>query len=436
MREAHPAIRTLLALVFLALACDLLSLPTEESPSAPATLTPGPEYAIACTPPPCRADEVYYCAAECPGGCGTTCATAAADPRMLPLARVEGAGEWLLTGNDRLIFLDPSGTKPPFAFQRILYPGAAGVLTVQGRVLLLNDYGNGDLVVSEIYPRDRTLTTLEGARASPESMLQWRLPLIGRDGNSLLWSRADLQQASRQVLLQTSLLDGQTEELWSLELTPEQQGYYLMPLYYDEGSQTLIYALHQFVGGVTSASGDGFISLYTVNLGSGKVTPLVPLGETISFLVSAAISPATDQLAYFTAADFIEDSAVWQLHLRRISTGEEQRIALPAGLFDAGNPLFSPDGRELILAAASAESEAPGHWRYQILRLSLETRQFTPFYSAASLKNEPFFVVHAWTRGGWLILSDDLEGAVWVMRPDGSRLTKVSPFQWIGLIGD
>jgi hypothetical protein len=37
------------------------------------TLTPMP----VCTPPPCRAGEVYYCPATCPGGCGTECATPA-----------------------------------------------------------------------------------------------------------------------------------------------------------------------------------------------------------------------------------------------------------------------------------------------------------------------------------------------------------------------
>lgn len=29
-----------------------------------------------CTPPACAPDEMYYCPDECPGGCGTTCATA------------------------------------------------------------------------------------------------------------------------------------------------------------------------------------------------------------------------------------------------------------------------------------------------------------------------------------------------------------------------
>jgi hypothetical protein len=29
-----------------------------------------------CTPPTCAPDEIYHCPDECPGGCGTTCATA------------------------------------------------------------------------------------------------------------------------------------------------------------------------------------------------------------------------------------------------------------------------------------------------------------------------------------------------------------------------
>ncbi len=35
------------------------------------TPTPFPK----CTPPACKEGEVYHCPDECPGGCGTTCAT-------------------------------------------------------------------------------------------------------------------------------------------------------------------------------------------------------------------------------------------------------------------------------------------------------------------------------------------------------------------------
>lgn len=48
-------------LTVLLLACNLAS----------PTVAPRP----VCTPPPCQPDEVYYCPDECPGGCGTICAT-------------------------------------------------------------------------------------------------------------------------------------------------------------------------------------------------------------------------------------------------------------------------------------------------------------------------------------------------------------------------
>ena len=53
-----------LLLVLAALACKA---------SQPAT-TP-----VVCTPPPCQEGEVYYCEGDCPGGCGTQCATPTAD---------------------------------------------------------------------------------------------------------------------------------------------------------------------------------------------------------------------------------------------------------------------------------------------------------------------------------------------------------------------
>lgn len=48
-----------------------------------ATFTPSPTGSApppVCTPPACRAGEVYYCPGVCPGGCGTTCATVTPTP--------------------------------------------------------------------------------------------------------------------------------------------------------------------------------------------------------------------------------------------------------------------------------------------------------------------------------------------------------------------
>jgi hypothetical protein len=55
-----------------------------------ATVTPSPTNAlptpmVVCTPPLCSADEVYYCDGECPGGCGTRCATPTTASPLAPV---------------------------------------------------------------------------------------------------------------------------------------------------------------------------------------------------------------------------------------------------------------------------------------------------------------------------------------------------------------
>jgi len=37
-----------------------------------------------CTPPACQENEVYFCSGDCPGGCGTTCATVTPNPNAAP----------------------------------------------------------------------------------------------------------------------------------------------------------------------------------------------------------------------------------------------------------------------------------------------------------------------------------------------------------------
>jgi hypothetical protein len=55
-----PVSTAVLVLVLAALACN----------APQPTMAP-----VVCTPPPCAEGEVYYCEGECPGGCGTQCAT-------------------------------------------------------------------------------------------------------------------------------------------------------------------------------------------------------------------------------------------------------------------------------------------------------------------------------------------------------------------------
>jgi hypothetical protein len=58
-------------------------VPTRTAPPSPSVtwtptstpVTPTGAPSVMCTPPPCQAGEVYYCAGSCPGGCDTQCAT-------------------------------------------------------------------------------------------------------------------------------------------------------------------------------------------------------------------------------------------------------------------------------------------------------------------------------------------------------------------------
>lgn len=69
-------------------ACQPLSLPATAPASAPPTAagpTITPTYPPPmCTPPPCWSGETYFCAGDCPNGCGTTCATRTPDPNAGP----------------------------------------------------------------------------------------------------------------------------------------------------------------------------------------------------------------------------------------------------------------------------------------------------------------------------------------------------------------
>ena len=85
-----------ITVLFLISACSVLpgkDTHTPLPPFAPPTFTPmealssnqtstsfSDTLVIQCTPPPCQEDEAYHCPDDCPGGCGTTCATHTPSP--------------------------------------------------------------------------------------------------------------------------------------------------------------------------------------------------------------------------------------------------------------------------------------------------------------------------------------------------------------------
>jgi hypothetical protein len=140
---------------------DASSTPTAASIVDVATSTPTPLPADSslqtplpvCTPPPCKLDddEVYYCADECPGGCGTTCATVTPTPTSTPTP-----GSFTSTG------LEPDGR-----FKEIW-----------------REIGNGDSRLG--YPADDVIIDRNFARQYFEHglMFWWDNP---EDGADFIW---------------------------------------------------------------------------------------------------------------------------------------------------------------------------------------------------------------------------------------------------------
>ncbi len=89
MRARTYLMLTVGLLLVLSLACGLPGggagpvAPSFTASDTPTTLAP------VCTPPLCRADEVYHCPGDCPGGCGTICVTPTPSPTFTPTAELE-----------------------------------------------------------------------------------------------------------------------------------------------------------------------------------------------------------------------------------------------------------------------------------------------------------------------------------------------------------
>ena len=101
-----------------------------------------------CTPPPCGENEAYYCPDECPGGCGTICATHTPEPSDLAEDATDQEEDQTISANAVQDFPDPSkytwqpvidGLNKPLA----MIPSGDGsgrlfILEQPGRIILFN----------------------------------------------------------------------------------------------------------------------------------------------------------------------------------------------------------------------------------------------------------------------------------------------------------
>ncbi|MFP4344655.1 MAG: hypothetical protein ACLFU8_08185 [Anaerolineales bacterium] len=170
----------------------------EETVGAEPTPTPPPATVetpmLLCTPPLCTAEEVYYCPDECPGGCGTTCAT----PTPLPggassafvVAYVRDGNVWVVdddaplqlttSGQDAEPRLSPDGEE--VLFKRSVPPGPAGLERFELRVVGTDGSGERLLVAPDDLPGEMG-TPIEAEEEVMLDRLPWEiswLPVGGR----------------------------------------------------------------------------------------------------------------------------------------------------------------------------------------------------------------------------------------------------------------
>lgn len=398
------------------MACELFSL----------------KHPITETPPPFLPSETSCPGNDCSSGCGAACATFTPDAAFAPLATVQGAGEWIVKSqSDSFYDLDPSGAKPGFVILDSSQQLPVKFIFARDGAAYSMSESDGSFEIEQILPKEG-LTYMLDARWQIRGSMGPIAPIFSSDGQSLVWSRADEEGATSRALFVTSLNTGESREVWRLELSANAEGYALVPIFYDAAKQKLIYALHTFYSGMTSTQ---VASLYEADIAANKVTPLWALNPDKMYAgVSASVSPNGRLLAYLTWGEPQANHTLpWTLHLRDLTSGKETTHRLAQTWDNAEIHLFAPDGNKVLLTASRRVANGDGHAELLVFNLQDQTWNsiYTPDYNA-----KPYLNPRAWSGGDWLILTSDADFSTWVIRPDGTALTQITPLKWVGLLDE
>lgn len=255
------------------------------------------------------------------------------------------------------------------------------------------------------------------------------LVTLSLDGQSLVWGKPSNGNETTVEAFLTSLESGETQTLVTVEIPQDGQGHALKPLFYDAKRGYLLYALHAFYSGMSPTQ---VASLYLLDLQTGKSTDLVPLSQKLYAGYSAAVDPAGKTLAYLVwhGEPNAEFNLSWQLHLRSLQDGKEKRMKLEQPAANAEVYFFSPDGRWILIHTSRYLQD--GKTTGALLLFDTQSQAFTPLLEMGETFYEPL----AWSKDGWLILASDLDQSTWAMRPLETQPVRVTPFRFVGIIGD
>jgi hypothetical protein len=192
----------------------------------------------------------------------------------------------------------------------------------------------------------------------------------------------------------------------------------------------LVYALHTFYSGMTPTQ---VASLYVVNIASNEITPLWTLNPVEIYAgVSGTVSQDGNTFAFLTWGEPQADFTLpWTLHLRDLSTGSETTHLLTETWEIAEVHLVAPDGNKLALTVSRRTDG--GDYQTELLVFDLATQTWNSIYTP-DYDTKPYFNLRLWSEGDWLILTSTDDDSTWVMRPDGTSLTQITPLEWVGLL--
>ncbi|MCP4542999.1 MAG: hypothetical protein GY832_38270 [Chloroflexi bacterium] len=127
-------------------------LASGEPTATPSPTAPVDTLVIQCTPPPCTENEVYYCEAECSGGCGTQCATPTAAAQSGPPVVLSFTADrknilegdsvtlsWQATGG--------TGALIQWVSREAVWSQAPGPLNPDGGTVTVTPTGDGDITL-------------------------------------------------------------------------------------------------------------------------------------------------------------------------------------------------------------------------------------------------------------------------------------------------
>lgn len=397
------------------------------SPTLPLSPTPTvTSYPILmCTPPPCAANQSYFCPGSCPGGCGTTCATMTPDPSILPEQAINTKARWLVyvttATQEGMALLDPSGQVPGnvlrevAAFKVVSTPKGAYFLTEETDTSVLWTFTSQEAM------QRREIARLE----TPPTLIALSL-----DAQSLVWAKPSSENDTNAEVFLTSLEDGKTRPLVTVKIPANGAGHWLKPLFYDAQRGYLLYAFHTFYSGMTPGQ---VASLYLMNLQTGESIALAPLHPPLYAGYSAAVDPSGQILAYLTwhGEPDATSNLSWQLHLRSLENGQEKQVKLEQAAATAEVSFFSPDGRWLLLNTYRYSQDGTG-----TRALLLFDAQNQAFSLLSEGNSDTFYEPRAWSKDGWLILTSEGDGATWATRPAETKPVRVTSFRFLGLIQD